>query len=321
MAATRRLSELRNAALESIDLPLEPIAVALSGGADSAILAWASMESGSESRSIHVDHSLPASGRLLQAAEEIASRLGIPFQVLKLEPSLAASEAEWRESRYAALEGALEPGEVLATGHTADDQAETVLGNLLRGAGSSGLAGIPTRRGSVARPLLGVWRSQTRELSTLLGLPFHDDPANTDTDIRRNSIRMELIPLLEERYNPRLRESLVRMARSIGSDETLLASIAAEAPIDLEPGRARVVAGVLRTLPRPVSARVVRTALRWLRPPHPGTAAEVDAIHQVALGATPRAEIEGGVVVRREGAFVTLSSSGYLSGSTEEDDS
>ncbi len=310
MATTRRLSELQHAVLESIELPIEPTVVALSGGADSAVLAWATLEIGSMARSIHVDHSLAASGHLLEAADQIASRLGIQLQVLKLEPVLPGSEEEWRRFRYAALVGALEPGELLATGHTADDQAETVLGNLLRGAGSSGLSGIPARRGRVVRPLLGVCRSQTRELSTLLGLPFYDDPTNLDTDLRRNALRLELIPLLEERFNPRLRESLVRMARSIGSDEALLAAISAEAPLDLDPGRARVAAGVLRTLPRPISARLVRTALRWLRPPHPGTSAEVVAIHEVAFGVIPRIEVEGGVVVRREGAFVTLSRGG-----------
>ena len=87
-------------------------------------------------------------------------------------------------------------------GHTADDQAETVLGNLLRSAGTRGLSGIRPQRDRFVRPLLEVSRSETRRLAALLDLPFVDDPQNDDLSIRRNRLRTETIPALAATYNP-----------------------------------------------------------------------------------------------------------------------
>ena len=124
-------------------VPPGPVTVALSGGADSAVLAW-SLADRDDVVAVTIDHGLPGSAALVAAAERIASRLGLRHRVVTVAPR-SASEGDLRTARLAALEA--ESAGWIVTGHTADDQGETVLGNLLRGAGPGGLAGIPVRRG------------------------------------------------------------------------------------------------------------------------------------------------------------------------------
>src|SRR3990172_7907720 len=149
-------------------VPPGPVTVALSGGADSAVLAW-SLADRDDVVAVTIDHGLPGSAALVAAAERIASRLGLRHRVVTVAPR-SASEGDLRTARLAALEA--ESAGWIVTGHTADDQGETVLGNLLRGAGPGGLAGIPVRRGRFIRPLLDVSRSDTRRLAAQLALPF-----------------------------------------------------------------------------------------------------------------------------------------------------
>ncbi|HWL48369.1 MAG TPA: tRNA lysidine(34) synthetase TilS, partial [Acidimicrobiia bacterium] len=205
MVETRRLKELTGRSGDLLRLPTGNLVVALSGGADSAALAYLIHHQGRDVRAVHVNHGLPASDRLEEAARAVARIVGIALEVVRIEvPPGASIEGQARKARYEALLAALQPGETLLTAHTRDDQAETVLMSLLRGAGSAGLAGIPTRIGSVARPMLALTRSDTRELAGLAGLPFYDDPSNLDRGLRRNALRLEVIPDLAARFNPRL---------------------------------------------------------------------------------------------------------------------
>ena len=130
--------------------------MALSGGADSAALAFLVLRSSPESRAVHVNHSLPYSGRLEAAAREVASMLGIPLQVATVSvPEGSSPEGRARAVRYRALTDSADHGEVILTAHTLDDQAETVLFNILRGTGSRGLSGIPVwRPPNINRPLV-----------------------------------------------------------------------------------------------------------------------------------------------------------------------
>ena len=122
-------------------------------------------------RAVHVHHGLAASDALEQAARAIAADLAIPIEVGAVDARAIHRERGPHRS-LPGLAGGLGEGEWILTAHTADDQAETVLANLLRGAGVDGLAGIPARRGRIARPLLDMTRSETRELATLAGLPW-----------------------------------------------------------------------------------------------------------------------------------------------------
>ena len=139
------------------DLPPGSLLVALSGGADSAVLAWAAVAASDTVRAVFVDHRLDASDQLRAAATSIAAQLGITLDVVEapIERTAPSFEDAARAARYDALQAAAKPDELILTGHTADDQAETVLGHFLRGAGAAGLAGIPIRRGQIVRPLLG----------------------------------------------------------------------------------------------------------------------------------------------------------------------
>jgi tRNA(Ile)-lysidine synthase len=284
-------------------LPQAPLVVALSGGADSAVLAWAVSQCSNRVRTVSVDHGMEASDSLMRAAADISQMLELSHQIVVAEPS-SDSETALRESRYAALQGAALAGEVILTGHTLDDQAETVLGNILRGTGVSGLGGIPAARGRFRRPLLDIGRAEIRDLAKVLELPFVDDPQNEDPGVRRNRIRNETIPLLADQFNPRLVEALGRLASSAVADDVVLETRAARVQVTQRDGALVVPAAALATLPLAVSVRVVRRALRMIRGPHPGTSYEILSVLQ-AVGGTA-VTIGSGVDVRREGPWLVF---------------
>ncbi len=284
-------------------LPDAPVIVALSGGADSAILAWAVARSTDRARAVSVDHGLAGSSELMEAAASIAAMLGLPHLIVAAEPSVP-SETALRETRYAALLAAAKDGEVILTGHTLDDQAETVLGNVLRGTGTAGLSGIPSWRGRFCRPLLDAARSEVRRLAAELGLPFVDDPQNADPAVRRNRLRHETIPSLAAGFNPRLVEALGRLASSAAADDAELEARAATVPLTRHEGAVLIPAAALFTLPGAIAARVARRALREARGPHAGTTDEISAVLN-AVGSVATT-IGGAVDVRREGPWVVL---------------
>ena len=187
------------------------------------------------------------------------------------------------------------------TGHTSDDQAETVLANLLRGAGLDGLAGIPERRGHIARPLLGISRSETRELATLAGVPFLDDPANLDEGPVRNRIRAELIPHLEAEYNPGLRRHLVAAARAI-SELTYKGG-----PVG-EPTATgwRAPTGVLWAMGKSQATNVMRQAARDLGTGYGFDRAGAERVWAVVMGVTAATEVGGHIRVARSGPWIEI---------------
>jgi tRNA(Ile)-lysidine synthase len=291
---------------EHSDVPTGPLVIALSGGADSAVCAWAALDAGAELRAVFVDHGFAESAQMAEAARSVASHLGVLLDEVPVEvPTGPSPEGQARSVRLAALEGALESGETLLTGHTADDQAETVLGNVLRGSGAAGLAGIPGRRDRWARPLLEIDRATVRAAADALGLPYVDDPTNASLAPRRNRLRHQVLPRLREEFNPQLTTALLRTASSAAADEAVLEENAARVPLVASGSVVKVPAAALVTLPRAVAARVVRRALRVARGPHAGEAAEVDAVLGAAGGSG--STIGGGIHVAREGPWVVLS--------------
>ncbi len=309
MAAPGGLTPLAANVQSRVEMPGGPLVVALSGGADSAVLAWVAVELSGTVRAVFVDHGLEASHRLRAAAGGIAAALDIALDVI--EAPVARGEPSFedvaREARYSALMTAAKPDEFILTGHTADDQAETVLGNFLRGAGAAGLAGIPSRRGRIVRPLLGVTREETRRLAGELALPFVDDPENQSADARRNRLRNQLIPHLEATYNPQLRSVLGRTAAVLAADDAALEAEAARVPVQSDGEVVWLPATLLAVLPAVVAARAVRRALRDMRGPHAGSHDEVTAVRQVAASGRAGAELASGVRAEREGPMVVLS--------------
>jgi tRNA(Ile)-lysidine synthetase-like protein len=311
MVETRRLKELRSRSTALLRLPDGDLVVALSGGADSAALAYLLVTLGRVFRAVHVNHGLPASDRLEEAAGAVARSIGVELDVVGIEiPPGASLEGQARKARYAALLASMLPGETLLTAHTLDDQAETVLMNLLRGSGPTGLTGVTRESGALARPMLAISRSETRELSALALLPFFDDPSNLDRGLRRNAIRLEVIPQLSARFNPRLVEALARFAELIGADEAHLRHEADAVPVMGDARSLALPIGVLSSVARPVAIRAIRRCLALVRPPHGGSAAELDDIWAVATRDRTSVSLTGGVEVAHEGPLLYFRSGG-----------
>jgi tRNA(Ile)-lysidine synthase len=243
------------------------LCVAFSGGLDSSALLAAlapSRRASFQVRAVHVDHRLrPDSARWAAHCRRVARSLGITLNVLTAEVRAARGEsleAAARRERYALLAAALAPGEALLTAHHQDDQLETVLLQLLRGAGIAGLAAMPAvaplGRGLLVRPLLGVRRGQLGEWVREQGLSWVEDDSNADLRFDRNYLRARVLPLLAERW-PAAAASVARSARHAAEAQALLEDLAAK---DLAHARvgARLSAKVLRTLPLPRRRNALR---------------------------------------------------------------
>ncbi|MHB8572533.1 MAG: tRNA lysidine(34) synthetase TilS [Candidatus Dormibacteria bacterium] len=166
----------------------------------------------------HFDHrQRPGSESDAALVQELCRDLGVTFHHAAWpDPPADASEAAAREARYAFLFTAVAQlgADSLAVAHTEDDQAETVMLALLRGAGPDGLAGMPYRRGPVTRPLLGITRARLRAHCEAHGIPFVDDPANLDPRFTRNRVRHELMPVLEG-IRPHATQAVAQCARLV----------------------------------------------------------------------------------------------------------
>lgn len=296
MVETRRLNELTSEALDRLDLPQGPLFVALSGGADSAALAYLTSEAGVDVRCVHVNHGLPASPEMARAAAAVASCLGLGLETFDVTlPAGPSPEGQARQVRYAALTAV--PGPVL-TAHTLDDNAETVIINLVRGAGPRGLMGIPGFRApNIYRPMLTVTRADTREMAGLAGLPYVDDPMNEDLNLVRNRVRRTILPLLAE-LNPRVVETVARTGELLFRDTALIESLVPETR------DSAVAAGVVRVLPRPIADRVLADLLDSA-----GigvTADRMERVWDVVRGVSPRQDLVDGKSVIRSGPLVIV---------------
>lgn len=295
MAATRRLNELRQRSIQLLELPQPPLTVALSGGADSAALAYLVSSEGVEVDALHIQHQLPGSALLEAAATRIAAELGITMRVetvdVRAGPSL---EAQARVARYEVLE---REGRPVLTAHTLDDNAETILLNLVRGTGPTGLTGIPWHRPpNIYRPMLSVARSMTRELASLAGLGYSDDPMNSDLAYARNRVRQQVIPLLNE-LNPQSVEALARAARTVTRDSSFLDGLASRYLGD------EIPVAILATIPRPVADRILVAMLS--RAGIEPSSDRLDRMWQVVRGDVIRHDLAGGrSVVRRDAILV-----------------
>ena len=254
---------------------------AVSGGADSMALLILSVAHGCQVTAIHVDHGLRAdSHREAEKVRDLAQVLGADFETKRvhIEPG-GNLEARAREARYSML-----PADVL-TGHTADDQAETVLINLLRGAGLRGLSGM---RPNHHHPLLRLRRVETQTLCESLGVEVVNDPTNDDPQFQRNRIRHELIPLLNEMSSRDVSAILARQADLLRSDADLLDELATH----LDPSDAQQLVAA----PIALARRAIRA---WIASPYPPDAATVERVLAVASGEVTACDIGENRQVRR----------------------
>ena len=237
--------------------PGSRVEVALSGGADSlalaACLGFAAPREGWMAGAVVVDHGLqPGSAEVAERAAEQAHTLGLDAEVVAVEVGTdGGPEAAARDARYAVLRS--RPVDAVLLGHTLDDQAETVLLGLGRGSGPRSLAGMPAVDGIVRRPFLGLRRADTERICTASDLPWWTDPHNADRGFRRNRLRHEVMPLLEDVLGGGVAGALARTADQLRADTSLLDELAAEVA---DPCDVPLLAG----LPAALRSRVLRRA-------------------------------------------------------------
>jgi tRNA(Ile)-lysidine synthase len=264
--------------------PTAHLDCAFSGGPDSTALLVLASAAGCHPVAHHVDHGLrPESSDEAAQARRLAEQLGVPFLLHQVEVTDGPNmEARARAARFGVLPSPC------ATGHTLDDQAETVVINLLRGAGLDGLAAMTP---SAEKPLLRLRRAETRELCASLGLDTVRDPSNDDPRFRRNRVRHELLPLLDDVSERDIAPVLARMADVVRDEAALLDELAAG--IDATDARA------LAAAPPAIARRALR---RWLTADgYAPDAAGIDRVLAVARGDRRACELPGGLRVSRTG--------------------
>ena len=220
----------------------ESLLLAVSGGADSMVLADGVLQLVNEgycsAHVLHVEHGLRGEEALADAelVRRFCEEKGLAFTCVHVDVNaytqsnkLSIEEAA-RKLRYAALEAKAQELNVdfILTAHHSDDQAETVLLKLLRGAGTEGLSGMQVRSGKILRPLLHLTREHLENYCALQNINYCYDSSNDDLHYTRNKIRRELLPYLEKNFNPAIKKAVVQSAGILQEDDDCLNQMAQE---------------------------------------------------------------------------------------------
>lgn len=267
---------------------------AVSGGADSLALLALASAARLDVTAIHVDHGLrPDSHLEANIVARAARDVGASFIALEvdLEPG-PNIEARARAARYSVM-----PDDV-CTGHTADDRAETIIINLLRGAGLDGLVGM--RRvggvsGRIRHPILDLRRTETVAVCRYMEWNPLEDPSNTDRALLRNRVRLDLLPMMNDAAGRDLVPILVRQAELLADEAEALDHSSGE----IDPTDARALAEA----PVALARRAVR---RWLSGDHPPDAATVERVLAVARGDALACEMPGGARISRSNQRLSI---------------
>ncbi|MCJ1697426.1 tRNA lysidine(34) synthetase TilS [Rathayibacter caricis] len=271
---TPAVADLRRAVRTGLD-SLERgslVLVALSGGADSlalaAAVAFEAPRAELRAGVVIVDHGLQeGSDGVARRAAEQAHALGLApvlVEVVSVQEGEDGPEAAARTARYGALADALEATGAVAVllGHTLDDQAETVLLGLARGAGAASLHGMAPVSGPLRRPLLGLRRATTRAACADAGLEPWDDPHNDDVRYSRVRVRRSVLPVLEDELGPGVAEALARTAEQLREDGDALDAMALDWALELvgqnDDGHVTVDARGLAADPPALRQRIIR---------------------------------------------------------------
>ncbi|AIR89790.1 tRNA lysidine(34) synthetase TilS [Pseudomonas cremoricolorata] len=299
--------------------------VALSGGLDSSVLLHL-LHTLSHAQpipplcAVHIQHGLQAiADTWPQHCREVCESLGVELHVIEVQvPAGASVEQAARNARYGAFTALLEEGDVLFTGQHQDDQAETLLLRLMRGAGLRGLTGMPVQRplgrGQLVRPLLSTSRQQLLTYAQGHGLAWVEDPSNEDSQFARNYLRGAVMPLLQQRWP----QSSRRLARSAGHLSEALSVLDEVADDDLHAARGEAAfpwlnldSLELRALGRLSPARQRNALQRWLstrtRLPDTRHWAGWDDLRDAAADAQPLWPLTDGVLQRSQGRVWWLS--------------
>ncbi|RRV15087.1 tRNA lysidine(34) synthetase TilS [Pseudomonas saudiphocaensis] len=290
--------------------------VAFSGGLDSTVLLHALVKLAERHRlplisAIHIHHGLqPAADAWPEHCRQFCAKLGVPLQIMQVQVRPGASlEQAAREARYAAFASSLTDGELLLTAQHRDDQTETLLFRLMRGAGVRGLAAMPESRtlgaGRLLRPLLTVARSELESWALEHQLQWVEDPSNQSIEHSRNFLRHQVMPVLEQRW-PQASGNMARAAAHLGEAQSLLDELAG---MDLKDAQGSPewpwlpLPSLDLSMLRALSPARQRNALRhWLSPltrlPDTDHWAGWQALRDAAEAATPCWRLAGGELHR-----------------------
>jgi tRNA(Ile)-lysidine synthase len=268
---------------------------------------------------VHVNHGLRGADADSDEAfcTALADRLELPIVVERADVRARAAqertsiESAGRLVRHDVFDRAARrlDAAAVAVGHTQQDQAETVLLHLLRGAGGRGLGAFAPRRGLVVRPLLDAGREELRDWLRHRGIAFVDDETNADLGNPRNRLRHAIIPGLVTHFGPHVRESLARAADTLRDEDRFLESLTdreAANVIDRPAGAVEIALADLAPLDRALQRRVLLRALRLAGVRDAGTA-EVERVGELVAGGCPSTDLPGGVAANRIGDRVVLS--------------
>ncbi|MBD9605403.1 tRNA(Ile)-lysidine synthase [Pseudomonas sp. PvR086] len=254
--------------------------IAFSGGLDSTVLLHvlahlAKTESLPALTAIHVHHGLQAAADAWpEHCQSVCDALGVPLEVVRVQVERGASlERAARDARYGAFIAATHAGEVLLTGQHRDDQAETLLFRLMRGAGVRGLSGMPSERplgcGHLLRPLLDVTRAELEAYATEYQLNWIEDPSNQDRQFSRNYLRHQVFPVLTARW-PQAVATMARSAAHLSEAQGLLDDLAqidlAQAGTDSDFDWLGLPSLELAPLEKLSDARQRNALSHWLKP-------------------------------------------------------
>lgn len=302
--------------------PSTKIVAAVSGGSDSVgmLLLLHALHLRGEltlAAVAHLNHGIrPDAPDDERYCGELAGRLGLPFHSRRVDvPALArrsgrSVELTARQVRREFLDEvrrALD-ADVVATAHTRDDQAETVLLRLVRGAGVRGLGAIAPRGGRRIRPVLCMSRNELQEELRARGESWREDVTNLELTHPRNRVRHELLPYLARHFNPSVTLALARLADHARADHDYLAREAtatAVSAMQVDAKGVRLRRDALLVMAEPIARRVVQYALAAVRGGASASAREVDAVLSVARRDRAGAELAG-LLVERSGPFVVL---------------
>jgi tRNA(Ile)-lysidine synthase len=297
------------------------VLVAVSGGPDSVALTWllvavAEAAGFTLAGLVHVNHGLRGAEAAADEAfcRALAARLDLPIDVAHVDVgSLARArrrsiEVAARDARYASFAAAAARlgATRVATGHTLDDQAETVLLRLLRGAGSRGLAGIRLKRGSLVRPLLECRRADLIAYLAERHEPFREDASNLDRAIPRNRVRHDLLPVIDA-LAPGARRALARVAALAADDEDYFRAAVTESASAVVLPDGGVCLDAVGERPPALARRIVRWAIESVAPDVGLTASHLDAVLRLATSGSSSGHLDlPGVVVEQRAGNLSI---------------
>lgn len=298
---------LKFAREQNLITPGDTVICAVSGGADSVAMLFALYllreKLGITLEAAHFNHNLRGEESLRDETfvRELCARYEIPLHVAsgEIRPGKKGLEAAARDARYAFLESL--PGKI-ATAHTADDNAETILMHLVRGTGLKGLGGIAPQRGKLIRPMLGITRREVEDFLAEWHLPHVEDSTNETDAFLRNRLRHHVMPLLAAE-NLRIAENLSQMALRLREDEACLSQLSRyETLPEVE---------TLRTLPSAVRSRMLERFLKGngVREPEDVHIAQAEAL-VFSDSPSASAAFPGGVTLSRQYGHLTANPTG-----------